>query len=254
MILYKNLRRYTTHSKMTQNELAVLGKISAIFSYERDENGKPTGKTLDSVCPALSQTDLPRRIKATAKVDGTCCLVQNGCLHPRYDRNVHRAKNALPDGWFPTNGTEQDAGGHVIGFRTLNPKCDKWHQDALVVNTEATLAKVIRLFSKQETDYLFKVELVDINSLNGKTVELVGPKVNGNRHGIPVHALVVHGDFEVELDWSSHPALNAWIASPIGSLFEGVVIHDLLNNELFKAHRGHADAHSLPWRPWTFVE
>jgi hypothetical protein len=232
--------------------LSVLGKINSIFQYDIDESGKPTGKTINALTEKLSLTQRPN-MTVTGKVDGTCCLVRDGQLYPRYDKNVRRANKPDPVGWIPTNGVEPDAGGHVIGFRPINGPQDKWHQESLVERDGVVFMKVVEVAHQTPNEISFAIREVPISVLEGKTVELVGPKINGNKHGVPVHSCVVHGSIHVECNWSSHESLSDWYRSDIGSLFEGVVLHDINNNELFKTHRGHVGQHTLSWKKWGFV-
>lgn len=42
-----------------------------------------------------------------------------------------------------------------------------------------------------------KIENIPIKDLEGKTVEFVGPKVQGDPHKIGVHCVIPHGTFEL---------------------------------------------------------
>jgi hypothetical protein len=215
--------------------IPVLGKVGAIFAYERDETGKPTGRCT----PELAFTP-SENIRVTAKMDGTCCLIKDGQVFGRQD--VRRDITKAPADWFPTNGTEPDRGGHIIGFRpvlksngTLNDGSYKWHKDALDLQ-DPTRA----LFLEWDpTLQKYRYVTRSLSDFNGMTAELVGPKVNGNRHKLDRHAYIIHGSTEVDVNWKDFEALKEWLDSDDGKYYEGIVIHDLGSQRLYKAHRGH---------------
>ena len=84
----------------------------------------------------------------------------------------------------------------------------------------------------------FKYVIRPIADFNGKTLELVGPHVNGNKHQVEHHAYIVHGSVEVTCNWKTHSSIKEWLDNE-GLIYEGIVIHDLGNNKLYKCHRGH---------------
>ncbi len=89
--------------------IPVLGKVSSVFTYERDETGKPTGR-----CTPTLAYEFSDNVRVTAKMDGTCCLIKEGQVFGRQD--VRRDITKAPPDWFPTAGTEPDKSGHIIGF------------------------------------------------------------------------------------------------------------------------------------------
>jgi hypothetical protein len=207
--------------------LPVLSKIDAIFEYVRDEKGRPNGQTIDK----LSINPSSKNIKVTAKFDGTCCYITNNKIFARQDVKKH-ISNA-PDGWFPTAGKEPDKGGHIIGFRPLDmKKGDKWHFMALVDDDKA------RFIEYDKTSNTFYYVIKPIEEFNGKTAELVGPHVNGNKHCLDKHAYIVHGSVEVDCNWQTHQDMKNWLEKD-GIIYEGIVLHDLENDKLYKCHRGH---------------
>lgn len=224
--------------------LPVLSKVGPIFEYVRDENGRPTGETRDQLIIN------PTNFIVTAKMDGTCCLIKDGKIYARQDvkRNI---ANAPPE-WFPTAGTEPDKGGHIIGFRPLELKRgDKFHIKALD-ETDNSKARFLEYDKEAKAFYYVTRNIADFN---GKTCELVGPSVNGNKHKLNKHAYIIHGSVEVNAPWRSHLELKEWLASPEGIIYEGIVIHDLGHNIVYKCHRGHLggshiwEGHPLPMRP-----
>lgn len=192
-------------------QVPVLGKIESIFEYVL-EDGRPTGKTLDQV------KINPKLYTVTAKFDGTCCYIKDGKIFARQD-----VKDKAPPGWFQT-------GEKGIGFRPLL-RTDKWHLGAIIGED------ALFLEYDKETK-LFYYVMRPIANFNGKTAELVGPKVNGNKHKLEFHAYIIHGSIIVDAPWSSHGALKEWLANK-GTIYEGIVIHDLGNSTLYKCHRGH---------------
>ena len=114
---------------------------------------------------------------ATAKMDGSCCLVKGGKLFKR-----HEVKNAAivggvmqrcpPPGFVleELDRTTQKAFGWLpVGD---GPE-DRWHREAL--------ANYVEVYKEQPKDW---------------TYELCGPKVQGNPEGFPVHMLIPHGYVE----------------------------------------------------------
>jgi hypothetical protein len=207
--------------------LPVLSKIEPIFEYIYDDKKRPTGETIDKL------TINPSHFTVTAKFDGTCCYIKDGKIYTRQD--IKKSITNAPPDWFPTAGTEPDKGGHIIGFRPLDSKKgDKWHLMAIDKEDES---KARFLQFNNETKSFYYVTK-PIEEFNGKTAELVGPHVNGNKHQLEKHAYIIHGSVEVNCDWKSHKSLKEWLQNE-GIIYEGIVIHDLGNNKLYKCHRGH---------------
>jgi hypothetical protein len=208
--------------------LPVLGKINCIFEYVRKENGcLDGGKTLDKLVTE------PTNYIVTAKMDGTCCYIKDGQIFARQD--VKKDISNAPSDWFPTAGTEPDRGGHIIGFRPLDRKRgDKYH--LMAINEDTSKALFLEYNEKTKTYHYVVHPIVDFN---GKTCELVGPHVNGNKHHLDRHAYIIHGSVQVNASWKTHKELKEWMDGPEGILYEGIVIHDCGNNTLYKCHRGH---------------
>lgn len=220
--------------------LPVLSKINPIFEYVVDDKGRPSGITIDKL------TISPTRFIVSAKFDGTCCYIKEGKIFARQD--VKKSIANAPEDWFPTAGTEPDKGGHIIGFRPLNiKKGDKWHFMPILKddNTKA------RFLEYNPTTKKFKYVIRPIEDFNGKTVELVGPHVNGNKHQLDHHAYIVHGSVQVNSPWKTHSEIKKWLQED-GIIYEGIVIHDIGNNKLYKCHIGHLggsfiwEGHKLP--------
>lgn len=212
--------------------LPVLHKIGPIFEYIRDAQGRPTGQTHDRCIIHPSPDSF-----VTAKMDGTCCLIRDGAIFARQD--VKNLANA-PLGWFPSDGTELDKNGYMIGFRPLDAKKgDKWHIMALYGEGEA------RFLEYDAHTKTFRYVIRPIRDFNGLTCELLGPSVNGNKHKLEKHAYIIHGSVLVDAPWESHKVLQEWLDGP-GKIYEGIVIHDVGNNAMYKCHRGHLGG-SMIW-------
>lgn len=94
---------------------------------------------------------------------------------------------------------------------------------------------------------------VDLSELNGKSFELMGPKIQGNHHSLEFHALMEHGlidlpTYPLPIDADADADANAllsrikeWQDSDlVGRAIEGVVLH-FESGEMFKLHRHHLD-------------
>jgi hypothetical protein len=222
--------------------LPVLSKVPCLFVYELDASGKPTGATRDALaCEPVAPV-------VTAKMHGTCCYIRDGAIHARQDVRVHRDTDLSPAGiaafiaskappsWFPTAGTEPDKGGHIIGFRPLDPKKgDRWHLDAISTIDPA----FARFLDYDPVAKEFFYEWKKIEDYNGMTVELVGPKLNANPHHLGLHAYCVHGSVVLDAPWRTKKELRDWLDTGEGLQYEGIVIHDRGTGLLYKCHRGH---------------
>ncbi len=139
---------------------------------------------------------------ATRKWDGTCCMIRNGVLYKRYD-----AKNGKtpPAGFEPAQDPDPKT-GHWPGWLWVSndDPADKWHREA------------------------FNHLLAD------STYELVGPKVQGNPEGFPIHVLIRHGDHQIPGAPRSFHHLKDWF---IGKDIEGIVWHRW-NGDMVKIKKG----------------
>lgn len=102
---------------------------------------------------------------ATEKVDGTCCLIENGVLYKRYDAK----KGKTPPSNFRPAQDPDPLTGHWPGWVPVGdgPE-DRWHREAWGV------------FKGRYKTYKH-------------TCELIGPKVQGNKYRLDRHMLVAHG-------------------------------------------------------------
>jgi hypothetical protein len=126
---------------------------------------------------------------ATRKWDGTSCLWKGGKLWKRREIPIGQA---FPDGFVPVDGDEETK-KHVGWMPLGDGPDDQWHREALAPGQLLT---------------------------DGRTYELIGPKVNGNKDKALFHVLVPHGDEPVSGDPRTYAELSAWLAT---HEIEGVV-------------------------------
>lgn len=129
---------------------------------------------------------------ATRKLDGTCCLIQDGLLFKRHEV---RAGKTMPDGFVLVE--EDKETGKTVGWLPVGdgPE-DKWHREAFERDS-----------LRQEGTY-----------------ELIGPKVQGNPEQSEFHDLIPHTitALRIESPPTSFNAMREWLD---GLDIEGVVWH-----------------------------
>jgi hypothetical protein len=239
------------------NSAPVLGKVSTIYKCERSEEpatkpGRETKflATSEFYIGFKECLDSGKKFKVTGKVDGTCCLVKDGVFHKRRDIKINgkgkrKKPMKVPEAWFETSPA--DKYGHRIGFMPIE-KEDKWFRDVLDDPNHPTSIRTLI-----SVDGKLSINMVPLKELDNQTVELVGPKIQGNLHSLPVHCVIPHGMFEL----TDYPedfnldGLKSWFESDdMASLFEGIVVH-FEDGSLFKIHRHHLD---MVWsRPVTLM-
>lgn len=128
--------------------------------------------------------------RGTVKWDGTSCLLRDGRLYKR--RELRPGDQPPAD--FESCGTDSETGKTVGWVPVGDGPDDKWHM---------------------ATSGLWP-------SLLPGTYELVGPKVNGNRHGLEGLMLLPHGGQPIDAPREFF-ALGEWLAGTDG--IEGVVWH-----------------------------
>ncbi len=154
-------------------------KIISLF--KRDYEG--TRRVYDEIVPGAEWVVEGEGV-ATEKYDGTCCMVRDGKLYKRYDRKL--SKSAMkrkkkdrsfvpgmehykkpPEGWEPTEPEPNRHTGHWPGWAPVTDSPDdQWHREG------------------------FENSAVE----DGKTYELVGPKIQRNPYELDRHFLYKHGD------------------------------------------------------------
>lgn len=127
--------------------------------------------------------------RATIKFDGSSVLVQDGMLFKRFDAKAGRT---IPDGWQPCEPERDPNTGHWPGWLPVGdgPE-DRFHREAFV------------------------------EGLDDGTYELLGPRVNGNKHRLDRHELRRHGSVEIVVD-RTREALLDWLTHHDE---EGLVFH-----------------------------
>lgn len=158
-------------------------KIPCLFV--RDEK---TGLVLPEVRPGCEWVASGEG-QATAKWDGTACMVLGGRLYKRYDGK--RGKKP-PENFIPAQ--HPDEGGHWPGWVPVGegPE-DKYHRAAFHAQPDGTY-------------------------------ELVGPKVQSNPHNYPEHTLLRHGAEPMGKEGNArdYEALQSYLAR---IWYEGIVWH-----------------------------
>lgn len=111
---------------------------------------------------------------ATEKIDGTCCLIQDGILYKRFD---YKQGRTLPEGAIPCQDDADPITGHFphwVKVSADNPS-DKYHVEAF------------ERFKSRYDEYACE-------HYNG-TYELVGLHINGNPYKDTGDLLIRHGAF-----------------------------------------------------------
>lgn len=202
-------------------------KIISLF--KRDYRGNR--QVYDEVVPGAEWVLAGEGIP-TVKYDGTCCMVRDGRLFKRYDRKLTKAANKrkrrghkgpwglqdfkpAPDDWEAAEAEANQHTGHWPGWVPVGdgPQ-DQWHREARGDQPDGTY-------------------------------ELVGPKVQGNPHGLSDHRLWPHGERFSSItpnpprDFSG---LRKWLGA---MLAEGIVWHHP-DGRMVKIKR---KDFGLPWPP-----
>lgn len=237
----------------------VTDKISPIFVCKHVQ-GTETSKAnrtgekylaTEEINPELVEAVLKgAKVKATAKLDGTCCRIIDGLIQKRRDIKADRS---VPDDWIQTGAGS--SGGHLIGYMPID-KNDKWHLDCYSKKDGLIDTSKVRCL-KASNNRLEIVE-VDTTSLNDRSVEVIGEKFQANPHKIKGHCVVEHGLIELKdfPDVVSYirteksglfDDIKDWFNSEQGAFVEGVVLH-LDNGSMYKLHLHHLN---LTWTPST---
>ena len=165
-------------------------KIISLF--KRDYEG--TRQVYDEIVPGAEWVVAGEGV-ATAKYDGTACMVRDGVLYKRYDRRLKKGTyKPAPEGWEAAQDADPKT-GHWPGWVPVGdgPE-DKWHREPLKWSPEP----------------------------QDGTYELIGPKVQGNPYRLRSHALLEHGIVEIADAPRTFDGLRQWLAEHDG---EGIVWH-----------------------------
>jgi hypothetical protein len=251
----------------------VVDKVPAIFNCEHvggtqtekfgrsGEKYLATGRLNDEL---ISYLTAGLSFKVTAKVDGTSMIVKDGRLLKRRDRKQKwdrkkkkKVLKDMPKSWVLTG---VQTATHGVGYMPLE-KGDTWFFDVferdletpnemdeighpLIGGEPSTRVRVARIEEGRLT-----YEYVELDELNNRSFELLGPRIQSNSHGLEHHALMEHG----EIECSNYPDISSntgeslleeireWHRNdPIGAAIEGIVLH-FENGKMFKLHRHHLD-------------
>lgn len=195
-----------------------------MFDEPTNKPGRTTKKRLatNTLNPDFERDlkDNEQTFIVTGKVDGTCCRIDAmGTLQKRRDLKKGRKQ---PENWEKT--------GASVGFMPLE-KGDKHHKSTLKEDT-------IAIFDPKKG-----ITYEPLANLRNTTVELAGPKIQGNLHGLPQHCVIVHGSIQMrgyprDFDLNS---LKDWFENDKQcEFFEGIVVH-FSGGNMYKVHRHHLD-------------
>lgn len=128
--------------------------------------------------------------RATAKLDGTCCMIRSGVLYKRYDAK----KGKTPPAGFEPAQEPDPVTGHWPGWLPVGGgPDDQWHREAF-------------------EDEVF----------GDGTYELCGPKIQGNPLGLIGHVLFLHGAKDLEGAPRDFDGLREYLKD---FAWEGIVWH-----------------------------
>lgn len=132
---------------------------------------------------------------ATAKLDGTCCMIRSGVLYKRYDAK----KGKTPPPGFEPAQEPDEVTGHWPGWLLVGggPE-DVYHREAFNAFD----------FSQDASE-------------DDGTYELCGPRIQGNSMDLPYHRLFRHGDIPLDTP-RSFLGLREYLRDFVG---EGIVWH-----------------------------
>lgn len=149
---------------------------------------------------------------ATEKLDGTCCLIQDGILYKRFDFKEGRK---LPEGAIPCQEAADPITGHFphwVKVSADNP-ADKYHVEAF------------ERFKQLNVEYACE-------RYNG-TYELVGLHINGNPHNDTGDVLIKHGTHILRDVPRTYLGIKKYLET---HYLEGIVFHRG-NGEMCKIKR-----------------
>ena len=141
---------------------------------------------------------------ATEKIDGTCCLVQDGKIYRRYD---YKKGRILPQGAIPCQEAPDSITGHF----------PHW---LLCTENDPNAKYYLEAFAKQ-------------NYLENGTYELIGKHINGNPYNLDTDVLEKHGDKIIENIPRDYEGIKKYLEEPY---IEGIVFYRG-NGEMCKIKR-----------------
>lgn len=146
---------------------------------------------------------------ATEKMDGTCCLIQDGVLYKRFD---YKPGRTLPEGAIPCQEAADPITGHFPHWVKVSDdnSADKYHVEAF---------KQLKMMSGGHT-------------FNG-TYELVGVHFQGNPYDIEGDILLKHGTHILEDVPRTYEGIKEYLRE---NKIEGIVFYRG-NGEMVKIKR-----------------
>jgi hypothetical protein len=165
-------------------------KIPNVFVRDFSVPGAPL---TDEVNPE-SQWVMAGEGVATAKWDGTACMIRDGVLFKRYDRKPNRNGDvkAAPDGWEPCQDPDPIT-LHWPGWVPVGDEPEsKWIRGAAATG------------------------------LRDGTYECCGPHFQGNPHNLEGDMLIPHGSIRFEVERTRDGIIRHLESC---SRFEGIVFH-----------------------------
>lgn len=152
----------------------------------------------------------------TRKFDGTSVAVIEGELFKRYDCKIDKKtgkyKKPIPTGAIPCQEPDIKSGHHPHWVKCdRNNPADKYHFEA---------------FDKLESSH----------SIEFKTFELCGPKIQGNPEGFYSHVLILHGASELNINDFSFEGLKQYLSNPDINI-EGIVFHNKYDSRMCKIRK-----------------
>jgi len=248
----------------------VLDKMECIFERKQDDKlSNKQGRfgsafiATEVFTPSFLESVLKSKYVCTLKADGSGGYIKNGQLCKRYDKKIGRNP---PIEWFQTSLSSKE--NHIIGFIPIkeSEKADKWHLDCFTKLPDGTInMENIRTihYDIETKKIMYKEE--QINTLEGKSVEVLGEKFQSNPHNLKQHCVMVHGNIPIDsfpnlkayvdhetgkqiLDVNGNSALDVilkWFETDTHAQYaEGIVLH-FENGMKFKLHRHHLN---LMWK------
>ena len=165
-------------------------KMPSLFVRDHSQKGAPY---IDQVTPGCEWVIAGEGV-ATRKYDGTCCLVRDGVLYRRYDAKHGKTP---PEGFEPCQEEADPVTGHWPGWLKVGDEPEsEWHREA---------------WNDPERP-----------PMPDGTYELIGPRINGNREQIDVHAFAQHGAHIMRPELRSFTGLGQYMAARD---IEGIVFH-----------------------------
>ena len=173
-------------------------KISTLFKKNPDNLGRVINEVAEENKWVLSY-GIP-----TVKFDGTSCAVIKGNLYKRFDLKKGRV---LPPNSIPCQEPDEKTGHHPHWTPcSREDKSDKYHFEAFDRN----------------------------KSWEDGTYELIGPKIQGNPEGVPMHQLIRHGSIICRTRDFSFEALKIFLDA---NNMEGIVFHNIYDNRMCKIRK-----------------